>query len=1009
MPVAISVLLFLGIRAVCAENQALPLDDYTATTWTPREGAPSSITGLAQTTDGTLWIASPRGLMQFDGIRFRQHGERAYEWLPNQALRTLTAPATGGLWIGFEWGGLAFLRDGRLTTYAAAEGVPEGAVRRVLVDRNGEIWIAATAGLGKLVDGRWQAIDAKSGLPPGPAGALLETHSGVIWVLIGDRLFFKRPSGNVFTPATGSDTYSGVGDAGLAEAPDGTVWAIDSRRGLRAAAGDAVRNETLATKSDADFEYRHLLFGPDGVLWYVARSMTYPIPNPQTLRPEEFGTASGLTIAASIHAVLRDREGNLWLGTDEGLTRLVRSRFRVVERATKSRFALIHSTDDSMIWLTAGESSREMVHFQNGHIDWRVPVTPKITAAYRDDEGTDWLSNGEGVWRRDDRSLTLVRRFPNAPAGLGTQALLRDRTGALWCSIERRGVFRYTDGQWQMNGGLEGLPQESAWSMASDAAGRIWLGYASKVGLVNGNKARTFGTADGLPSRSITAIGTRGAHVWVGSEIGLHWFDGFRFVTLQVLNDRILQGLTGIVETANGDVWTAGTNGIARITAGQVERARNKAGRLDEMVQFFGIEDGLPGGVQNAWPAPALVQSGDGKLWVALTGGVAYFDPKDLARNRIPPAVQISALLASGNGYPLEGGNGVPISDPGVKLPPGTTQLRVLYTAHNLTAPERVRFRYRLEGLDKEWQDVGARREAGYTNVGPGKYRFVVTAANNDGVWNETGATLSFSILPAFYETAWFYAACIVAGLAVLAVLYRLRLHQVTTAVRLRLEERIVERERIARELHDTLLQGVQGLILRFQAGTNRVAPDDPARKVLESALERADQVLVESRDRVKGLRASAQMQEDLPSALAKVGEQLAQDNDVTFSLAVEGAPRSLHPILKEEVFLIVREALTNAFQHSYASSVEAEIAFAPTELRLRVRDNGRGIPASILEQGGTPGHWGLAGMRERAERVRGLLEIWSRDGAGTEVQLRIRASLAYREPGNRDVETLVT
>jgi hypothetical protein len=336
----------------------------------------------------------------------------------------------------------------------------------------------------------------------------------------------------------------------------------------------------------------------------------------------------------------------------------------------------------------------------------------------------------------------------------------------------------------------------------------------------------------------------RGDHVWFGSDIGLHWFDGTRFSQLHVLNSRALEGLWGIVETASGDLWTAGVAGVAHLTARQLERAKKQSGRLDEAVQLFGIADGLPGGVQSLRPTPALVESREGKLWVALTGGVGYFDPNELARNHTPPPVQIIALLASGHAYPQLPDDAVSLREAAIQLPAGTTQLRIPYTAYSLTAPERVRFKYRLEGLDKEWQDAGDRREASYTNVGPGKYRFQVIAANQDGLWNEAGAALSFVVLPAFYQTAWFYAASIAVAIALLTMLYRLRLHQVTRAVRLRLEERIVERERIARELHDTLLQGVQGLILRFQAGTNRVSPDDPARKVLESALQRADQVL---------------------------------------------------------------------------------------------------------------------------------------------------------------------
>jgi signal transduction histidine kinase/ligand-binding sensor domain-containing protein len=993
----IAAVLFLAVRVACGQSQTQPFaGSYSVTTWTPGNGAPTVVTSLAQTADGTLWIGTDSGLFQFDGVQFRRYGEGRF-------TTSLTAPATGGLWIGFQLGGAAFLKDGRLTTYPTGQGLPEASVRQIVVDQDGAVWVATTAGLLRLANGRWEPIGAGWGLPEGDATTLLGTRAGVLWTHVGEEIFFKRPGEHTFTRAETGDTYGDVVEGGLVEGPDGTVWAIGIARGLRGVTHATTPFVPWARGDDYDFPL--IGFGPDGVLWIFTRNKQYRIANPEVLEAraglaqlhyEEFGA----TVFDNAYLSLQDREGNLWVGTAGGLSRLTRSSFHIVENERTSEFALSASPDGSMVWTEIYPEGRRITHYQNGRIDWRMPIAAWMGAAHRDNEGTVWFGSREGLWRLTGRSMSLTP-YPKSVSGLETQAVLRDRDGDLWSSIRRQGVFRYAAGQWQKNGGLAGLPPDTAIAMANDAAGRIWLAYAgARVGMVDGNTARTFGIADGLPDSNMTAIGTRGDHVWVGSESGLHWFDGTRFSALHVRNESALSGLWGIVETSHGDLWTAGIAGVAHFTATQLARAKASGGRLDETVQVLSTAEGMPGSVQSMRPTPALVESGDGKLWLSFTGNVGYIDTNNLVRNPVPPPVQIRSLLAAGREY-------LPQSAP-IELPQGTTQLRIPYTAYSFVAPDRVRFKYRLEGVENEWQDAGDRREATYTNIAPGKYRFQVIAANNDGVWNETGAALGFVVLPAFYQTTWFYILCFLAGAILLVLLYRLRMHQVTSAVRLRLEERIVERERIARELHDTLLQGLQGLILRFQAGTNRVSPQDPGRKVLESALERADQVLIEGRNRVKGLRASAQMQGDLPAALEKVGEQLALDSDVRFSLAIEGTPLSVHPILKEEIFLIVREALTNAFRHSCASSVEAEITYSQAELRLRIRDNGRGIPETVLAQG-VPGHWGLAGMRERAQRIRGQLEIWTRDGAGTEVQLRVGGSLAYREPGNRDVGELVT
>jgi signal transduction histidine kinase len=330
-------------------------------------------------------------------------------------------------------------------------------------------------------------------------------------------------------------------------------------------------------------------------------------------------------------------------------------------------------------------------------------------------------------------------------------------------------------------------------------------------------------------------------------------------------------------------------------------------------------------------------------------------------------------------------------------LPKYTTHVRIEYTAASLQIPERVRFRYKLDGLDKEWQDVGDRREATYTNLGPGQYSFHVIAANNDGVWNNTGATLAFSIAPALYQTYWFYGLCVLLCLGLLWLLYRVRIRQVSLQVRARLEERLAERERIARELHDTLLQSVQGLVLRFRAAVSRLSQEEPARSAMEQALDRADGVLAEGRDAVKQLRSAPGGDLELSRAIAAFGEELAREDPCYFHSTVEGMPRELHPIVREEVMFIAREALVNAFRHGAARQIEAETSYGDTELKLRIRDDGRGIDVDMLRAGGREGHWGLLGMRERAKRVRGTLTLWSKPGAGTEIEVRLPAHMAYQ------------
>jgi signal transduction histidine kinase len=340
-------------------------------------------------------------------------------------------------------------------------------------------------------------------------------------------------------------------------------------------------------------------------------------------------------------------------------------------------------------------------------------------------------------------------------------------------------------------------------------------------------------------------------------------------------------------------------------------------------------------------------------------------------------------------------------------LPPLVRDLEIDYTALSFVAPEKNRFRVKLEGWDRDWQDIGNRRQAFYNNLSPGNYRFRVIASNNSGVWNETGAFLDFSVAPAYYQTNWFRLSCLAAFVALLWMLYLLRLQQLAREFNLGLEARVNERTRIARELHDSLLQGFQGMMFHLQAVRDLLpGRGSEAMQALDIALERGDKAIAEGRDTVSDLRTSIDDENDIAKAFTALGEELAaqRDNGTTPGLRVlvDGKQRELNPMLRDEVYRVGREALRNAFRHAKARKIEAEITYGDSEFLLHVRDDGTGIDPEVAIHGARAGHWGLPGMRERAQSFGGKLEVWSEEGAGTEIALAVPASVAYSRSGAR-------
>jgi signal transduction histidine kinase len=410
----------------------------------------------------------------------------------------------------------------------------------------------------------------------------------------------------------------------------------------------------------------------------------------------------------------------------------------------------------------------------------------------------------------------------------------------------------------------------------------------------------------------------------------------------------------------------------------------------------FDVSDGV-GSHSYSPEVHGVTKSADGKIWFVAFHGLSVIDPRRLHFNQIKPPVHIEQVIADRKTYEAAHG---------LRLPPRVRDLKIDFTALSFVAPERVRFRYKLEGYDQDWQEAGARREAFYTNLPPRNYRFRVVACNNSGVWNEEGALLDFSIDPAYYQTTWFPVLCGAMFLALLWAAYQLRIRQLARQFNKTSAARVSERLRIARELHDTLLQSFQGLLLRFQSAA-KLLPERPdeARQRLDNAIQQAAEAITEGRDAVQGLRSSAFETNDLANAIATIAEELKKDSAAgespVIDLEVEGAPRGLNPVVRDEAYRIAGEALRNAFRHAQARRITMEIRYDKRQFRLGVRDDGKGIDKDPMQRQPS-GHFGLAGMRERAETVGGRLEVWSKLNSGTEIELIIPASRAYNKPTRR-------
>jgi len=979
--------LALSSSGACALSPDLRITQFHHTAWTTEDGAPTGLEALAQTSDGYLWLAAAGGLFRFDGVRFERIDGIGGERLLSSNIMTLFAAPRGGLWLGYRFGGASFIQDGKVKNYGESAGLPGGSVTGFAQDHAGVMWATTTWGLMRFDGSLWQNVNEELNLASEYVKTLQMARDGTLWIVIGHDVMFLRPGNAVFV-AAGIQTSDG--EASFVEAPDGTLWLTDDRLGVRTVyvPNGTTSREWVAVRDARKEALLGKLIDRDGALWTTSASGIHRVTDvARLLAPHSAAGASqdaysevdGLT-APFAAAFLEDREGNIWIGTAGGLDRFRESRLTPVSLPRGASGYAIAAGDAGTVFV--GISSAVGLFKVTTPSTVAVEPGPSyIDCAYRDDDGVIWLG-GRGVLWHSSRDKWIATELPIDRSNADfypVQALTKDRAGRLWVSVVRGGILRLENGKWSTQS------SDTSLSLASGDDGRVWAGFPkNKLQIRDGDAVRDLTARDGLDLGNVIAILPRAHGAWIGGELGLAYFDGQRFRPVIRRGGIAFPTVTGILSLSSGDLWLNTSAGAMKIAADELQRALANP-RHSVRTETFDFLDGMPGTPPAMRPLPSIAGGTDGRLWFGTSNGIVWLDPQHPKHNAIEPQVEVQAFVADGKTY---------APDAGLALPSRTRNLQIDYTALSLSIPERVTFRYQLG--TEPWQDAGTRRAAYFTNLAPGDYTFRVTAANDDGVWSKAGASIQFTIPRAFYQTRWFKVVCALACLLILTVAYRIRVRQVAAQVRGRLEARLAERERIARDLHDTLLQGMQGLIWRFQAAADRIPANEPVRQLMEQSLDRADKLLEESRDKVKDLRPAASDVADLAEALASEGEQFAKLHSAKFRVSVQGAHRDLHPIVREEGFMISREAMANAFRHAGADDIEAEVTYGDTALHIRIRDDGRGISAAVLDAG-KPGHFGLLGMRERAQKLGAHLEVWSKPGAGTEVDLRVPADVAYK------------
>ena len=965
------------------------LAQYVHQRWIEGSEAPVPVLDIAQGRDGFLWIATGDGLFRFDGAQFEpieaQDRNRRHR-LPSAVLAT----KNGDVWTNFEsTHRFAIFRDGALRILDAL-AAPSRIVEMV-EGLDGSIW-ALTANYDAEVlrfhGGKWRTYNAADGLPRTNTANLLVAADGAIWIACNDSIARLAPGAARF------EIVRKAIAARVSQDPSGRIWITELGRSfpITGPGGRGQAPPLRAPYRTGDVEIRGApLFDRDGNLWIATRyDGVKRLPRPDlssanagAAATESFSSRDGLSSGVT-NRVFEDREGNIWIGTEGGL-----DKFRPATLIAETTLSSPAAFGDKLL-----EARDGSVYIGQARTIYRVRPGGNPEPILRDVEEPESLCEAPdgAIWIGQATTLVVwadgrIRETLDRPDLQATHNFIYDCAfdahGDFWMSAAGGGVHRYRRGRWTL--ALEPGDRADFYptTMVRSPEGGMVVQSGDRLIWLEDSGRRITPLDFGGSALKVLTLYTSGDQVFAAGAFGLARYGPGRVDIAWAPEVTRGSRINGIVQGPGRDTWLTYPRSVVRLGPRELEQAFSSR-TLSMPALSLGLGDGLTSS-PHSHSQRAMVRGGDGRLWIATETGTLWMDPARLIRNPMPPGTAIKALTSDGRVH----------RDPtSLKLPAATANVEIDFAVLSFADPGRVRVRYMLAGFDRTWVDPGRRRQAFYTNLPPGSYAFRVIAANGDGVWNRAGSTLRIEIPPTFVQSVWFLLLCTALALVLLASMYRLRVAQIARRIRSHLEERIEERERIARELHDTLLQGVQGLILRFQAVADRIPAETASKDRLEAALAAAEDVVVEARNRVRDLRGEET--DDLSAIVERLAAETPFDPPIPVRIVVEGKPRPLHPLVASEITRIVREALLNVAHHARASAAEIAIGFEARYLAIRMRDDGVGIPDEVLARGEKDGHYGMIGMRERAEKIGGAITISSGREDGTEVTLTLPAKLAF-------------
>jgi signal transduction histidine kinase len=994
----ITVLLLLWLfRASHVSAQEQTISQMIHTIWTSRDGAPSGIRALAQTPDGILWIASLKGLYTFDGLSFRPFEPNpGSPDIPSITLRSLFVSKSGDVWVAGYHGPAVRIHQGQVTVCNnfSASG-PNDALDYLQQDATGAMWaVANDRQLVRLgADDTWHPMPGP--LPrPGHISLLFVDSRGTQWVIENDLLYRRARGQQQFLPTE----ISAHIPIKISEGVNHTLW-------IMALVSRSKTNASVTTIQQIE-EVGRRLIGPmnvgdpsdilpdrDGSRWILKERDELEhlrrreiagwnsLPKSEDWDMAKIGNGEGIT---EFHAFIRDATGAVWIGGLGGLERFARA--TLVPAIPGASPGFWNSCVDSRGEVFVSHSPSELYLVRNGGAV-RINTIGETGNLFCGPNATLYMESNGVVIVRNRKELHLPSTLPGFP-GYGDNyaftGFLPLPDGRLIAAVggtsPEPSLWIRKNEKWSRFLPNQDFPETTA--MFVDSRGTIYLGHlTSPINVVSG---RVFATLSMDSKQFNNVLGFAETSFGVFAY-GARGFGLIRLAKLRVIklaDPEYSKGVTGLVQARSGDLWINGFDGIVHIPSEEIRASLEDPAHAAAATNIQ--EPNFKGPSLPVLFSSTAHIDPSGTLWFSMLNGVVSVDPKHLGPAH-PPQLAIRAITADGL-----------TANAREEFPPNISTLNVQYFGVNLADPRSVVYRYRLEGLDPSWQDVGNRTEAIYTHLRAGRYTFQVMASNGDGIWTAPVVSTPFTVLPRFYQTTWFAVMCVAVGAVILWLSYLLRFRFVSTAIRVRAEERADERIRIARELHDTLLQGVQGLLLSFHVAAEKVPADHESKKTLDRALATADRVILEGRNRVSRLRSEHLTDSELKASIESFVSDLNGHRAIEFIAERKGGSDSLQAHVVEEIFCIAREALTNAYRHSEASRIVVELDYQRRRFTFRCSDNGCGFESSALQARQANGHWGLRGMAERAEKIGAKFSYTSSASKGTDVQVIVPARRAY-------------